>query len=883
MTTLYAEWDEHSRKNGYNKSHVYLSKSFAKSAPLAERALKLKLTKQAAAGWRVRNDHDSMIFEDSLGHLMRDYIEAQQRRRDYDRYFVLATRYGVFDEAEFAFDASPGQRYFTKVDSATRMLQKRWDMYWPMKKLRMHRACRFMQTLFRKYRAYKKWHPRIVLRMKYGKRTYYRYCLIKWKEYNHLCVKIRAAIAWQLSTYVRLCFSSWKTHCIGMKKDRSSKMTRFILRAKAGSLLGFFMKWSRFAAYSKRILRTARRIVQNPHLYVWVEYTKNRKLRRRRHRACALIQSRFRGIKDRGYYRKMRQAGTALFMFALRVIARRRMRVLRKRNEEDGFLKWYPTELATRHHKAVEKERRRLISCQQTVHDKEAAAIADLRRHLRTKNGRMQIRHLLEQKKKSKVRRKAVGKIDIAHITELQMRQNTKFGCLPSFGGARYGAVHVKEDLIQQCSNLMRTMGSHDFNARSPAKYKCIMPHCNTYFVAEDQYRAHLENPSNHQPLDPGMADFHVLMKSPKTQELLRKHFGVRYGINTQVNCLDLWTCIQDWRRITIKTESYVHKAGQFYEAHLRPNCPRPADLHFEELAELHSKMDVVLKREYEGFYRLSAMNRGIFKQLLGFEGRTFEEWTTENIIPADLFNTLEYHCFSKLYRLYLETSFQSSEECAEILSLRDQQKIEHRAADFQLYLTLRKENFKLWVVEFKVHENILETEAAEKSLEIFMSLSEAYLEIALSDELFSDCSRRGYIEQLRHEETSLLADDASVWAEGVVLENVYDHYAEAIVKTMWDKPDCRKSLMEFAGFLEPRKRVDWSRRKTVATDWFQDFLNDAVEEEKKHFGLDENRAAIRIQKHARSRQGRRKAKKVFVNSFGKRYFWNLKHNILSV
>lgn len=875
MAILHAEWTEHSRKNGYNKKHVYLSKNFVKNAPLSERALKLKLTKQAAMGWRVRNDQDTMLYEDSVGHLMRDYAEAQHRRRDYDRYFVLATRYGVFDENEFSADSSPGDRYFKKVDSAARMLQSRWDLYWPMKKLRMHRACRFMQTLFRRYRAFKKWHPIIVLRVKYGKKTYYRFCLMKWKEYNNLCVKIRAAIAWQLSTYVRLCFSSWKTYWIEVKKDRTMKMKRFILRAKADSLVEYFLKWTRFAAYSKRILRTARRIVQNPHLYVWVEYTKARKERRRKHIACARIQSLFRGTKQRQYYSKVQGAKFALYLFALKVLAARKVRILRRLAEEDGFEKWYPSELVIRHHKAIEKERRRLISCQQTVHDKEAAAIADLRRHFRTKNGKMQIRYLMEQKKKTKVRRKAVGKISIHDIAELQENSKPKSGCLPNFLGAqKLGVVHIKDDLIQQCSNLMRTMGLHDFNARSPPTYKCIMPHCNTYFVTEDQYRIHLKSPSNHLALDPNMANFHVLLKSPKTQELLRKHFGVRYGINTQVNCLDLWTCIQDWRRITIKTESFVHKAGQFYEAHIRPGCPRPADLHFEELSELHKKMDVVLKREYEGFYKLNLMNRGIIERILSFEGRTFEEWTTENIIPVELFNTMEYHCFCKLYKLFTDPSCQNSEECLEILQLREQERAEHKAADFELYKTLRKENFKLWVFEFKVHESLLEDEAVCKSLEIFEQTTDAFLNLLVDTEVQKMSLHCGYHAQRCHEEICLLADDSTLWAEMAIIEDVYNFYAECIVKTMWEKPDCRKSLMEFTGFLEPKKRPEWLKKKSIATDWFQDFLNDAVEEEKRHFGLDNNTASIRIQKIARSRQGRRKAKKNFVQSYGKRCYY---------
>ena len=555
----------------------------------------------------------------------------------------------------------------------------------------------------------------------------------------------------------------------------------------------------------------------------------------------------------------------------LRVLAHRRVRLKRKEDEENGFEKWYPTELASRHHKAVERERRRLINCQQTVHDKEIAAIADLRRHFRTKNGKLQIRCALRRKKKGNVRRNAVVRIDPLHMPNLEPKKRTSW--FPQiFGAPKLGAQQVKDDLIQQCSTLMRTMGTHDFNARSPPTYKCILPHCSTYFVSEDQYRTHLERPSNHKPCDPDMASFHVLLKSLKTQELLRKHFGVHYGINTQVNCLDLWTCIQDWRRKTIKTESYVHKAGQFYEAHVRPGCPRPANIHFDEIHELHEKMKIVLRREYEGFYKLSTMDSGTLRRLFGFSGKVFEEWTVENIIPAELFNLLEYHCFCKLFMLYKQQSFQESEEGKVMAQLKEEERKAHRDADFLLYQTLRKENFRNWVVDFKINENHLEMEAFEKSTELYNTLSNEFFEALLEDEVKKESSLRGYNEQINHEESCLLSDDAANWAEVVVLEDVFTFYAETLIKTMWEKPDCRKSLMEFAGFLEKKKRVDWSKRKSVAVDWFQDFLNDAVEEEKSHYGLDVDSAATRIQKIARGRIYKRQVKRVFVNTFGKRY-----------
>ena len=39
-----------------------------------------------------------MLFEDDQSYLVSIYMDAQERKRDYDRYFVLATRYGHYSE-----------------------------------------------------------------------------------------------------------------------------------------------------------------------------------------------------------------------------------------------------------------------------------------------------------------------------------------------------------------------------------------------------------------------------------------------------------------------------------------------------------------------------------------------------------------------------------------------------------------------------------------------------------------------------------------------------------------------------------------------------------------------------------------------------------------
>ena len=137
-----------------------------KLAPLAQRAMKLIMAQDAAAAYRLRCDRDTMSYEDDLSYLVSRYTDAHERRLDYDRYFVLATRYGHYDENEFYRDSRPGQRYWKRVMKAVRGVQRIWGSYWAVRRLRLFRGARAMQTLFRAFYAYKWNHPVIIMRMK---------------------------------------------------------------------------------------------------------------------------------------------------------------------------------------------------------------------------------------------------------------------------------------------------------------------------------------------------------------------------------------------------------------------------------------------------------------------------------------------------------------------------------------------------------------------------------------------------------------------------------------------------------------------------------------------------------------------------------------------
>ena len=95
-------WREIVKKNNYN-STIDRDPSYLEHGNLVQRAQKLKEARRITKLWHVNRNRDSMSFEDDFAYLYRKYFIAKMRKLDYDRYYILAARYGPYDESKPQF------------------------------------------------------------------------------------------------------------------------------------------------------------------------------------------------------------------------------------------------------------------------------------------------------------------------------------------------------------------------------------------------------------------------------------------------------------------------------------------------------------------------------------------------------------------------------------------------------------------------------------------------------------------------------------------------------------------------------------------------------------------------------------------------------------
>jgi len=545
---LKEKWETFCAQNHYNKPHLYIKDSYLKTAPVSQRALKLRLVRSAVETWRLRKDRDSMLFEDDLSYLMGKYVEARVRQKDYDRYYILAARYGPYSEKEFNLDPRPGRRFFIAASRGAIKLQMLWDRYWAVMKLRRYRACRTIQKYYRRRFYYKKYHPIINLRLKIGKKTYYMFCWHAWLRYNHICRLIKEALTYQFGTFIRKNFAAWKQHVREVTDSRNARSKVMRARAKGALVYFKFKAWVRFSTGNRNLKRRLRRLFGFPHFDMWVQHVKWQKYMKNVNLAAEKVQAVFRAVIARQRFLRKKRAVAVLRTFNQLVLCVRVVKHKRRKTVLQEFEVWSPDEIVRRATRLNEIERQRIGKRQQFVQDKEKGAIAGLRKHLNSPDG-------------------------FAQIAEILRSSSTAEKMNALYPEKKYNSLHkearqhvIARCLADECSKCIRQLETHNFNTKHPPFLVCPDTRCAATFTTEAQYHSHMIESEIHAGMEPQFSRFHMMLRHQRGQDLLRGYLMRLHGISGPVAYLDAWNAIQEWKKLPSLSDTYESKAINIIE-----------------------------------------------------------------------------------------------------------------------------------------------------------------------------------------------------------------------------------------------------------------------------------------------------------------------------
>lgn len=407
-TTLHANWAKHVAHYAFDTPFVYRDYADAsedkigielqdpqsswllKGAPVHMQEKKIKMAKRAAVAFRLRKDRDTMLFEDDRSFLCQQMFEAKTRALDYERYCSLALIFGPMPEDEWAKAKSrPGLQYFVRATANALAIQRCWNVFWSRYKLLRFRAARRVQTKFRAWYGFKSLHPLVILRLKFGKRTYYIFCMARWREYNAIVRNIKTHMEHVRTRWARRCYASWKGYAFKKSAKKRQILETFRLRFDARTAC--FARMRQFTAKSQRIKLWLRTTWNLPQWIMWKQFVAGNKRLKALSRVIVPVQAFMRMRLKQQFYLKMRAVRPILMKFLFVLYCKGMTQRAREEAVLKKFVNWGPEETARRAAVKTDNERRRQLRELQVAEDKASTALAALRKHLRSGNGKNQL------------------------------------------------------------------------------------------------------------------------------------------------------------------------------------------------------------------------------------------------------------------------------------------------------------------------------------------------------------------------------------------------------------------------------------------------------------------------------------------------------------
>lgn len=883
-------------------------------------------------------------------------------------------------EKEFLKDDRPGRRYFQRTTKAALVIQRLWDRYWAVAKLRRFRLIRTIQKHWRRYIIYKKLHPVICLRMKIGKKTYYRFALGRWKEYNAMCKWIRESIAFFLESKAQQCFKAWKGWARSNREERNRRMGKVLLRAKQPIAYNKLRQWKLFVRHVKQLKRRLKLLFQVPHFYRWIDFVKWRKHLRKLHKAATLMQALGRRLLGRNKLRRRKQAQRKVMSFVAMAISKMGVNVLRTAHLRLLYLDWKPGELNRRMHRRNEQERQRLQRRQLLLADRERQTINELKSFLSSSAGIKQLEELAQNK-----------------ITEKQQKSFFRWG-LNTVEKHRL-LDEFARNLKDHCVAVTRAVEAQAFEVKYPSFIRCLHPLCGACFAAEDQYHSHLTLSAAHQATKQQQANdtvealltvkrvaaiisddghslrykdhtrarydssnsdtssdwdaedeneakftlatekavsekkhlpqfipltstqYHLLLRHGKGFEQLRHRWLSLLGLSGPVNLIDAWAALQELHRTPANGPQFVSKVLALYDLYLRPDAPRRCivglNLSVEYERELFAMIEVQRLRlegnvnlgnnqnnqnnkitsttGYPGLYRRHQYAPSSTMECLGMDGPFLKRCDPEQVFLPPVLEQLEYAIFIQLFTAYQadEFAFLSSDEGKAYL---EEIALEKRLQEDELYrdfLKQRNGSILDWARAYKSHEDDMREKAGIAVKDLLDLEIDRLFCLAAKQEVKRKATEYRHVEQAKHEELALLLDEALAHAEEDTLELLFSFYVKSLLVAMWEVPDNRRGMMQFAGFLkvnlrgaknaasraaaiaQSNKSSGRSAASTAAQEsrvWFDNFFKETSTVEKKQAPLNKDMAAIKIQRRWRAGRGRGITRRIFARTFKKYY-----------
>jgi hypothetical protein len=367
---------------------------------------------------------------------------------------------------------------------------------------------------------------------------------------------------------------------------------------------------------------------------------------------------------------------------------------------------------------------------------------------------------------------------------------------------------------------------------------------------------------------------FVYMLRHNRGQEWIRSFIANKYGVSSELNCLDFWSLVQDWKKSHHLSANYARKGISLYETYLRPFGTRYIGLSIDE--NLINAFEVYKDKEFDGLWKEGRATKSWVRLMLHLPKRRYKMFSLDNIIRPNIFNMLESESFFKVYRtIESAKEFETSYQMKSYKNILAVDSINREKNMFRDYKTSRHDDYLEWSRLFKIDELEILRIACETTEKILDIKSASFNELIVIEGVRERQILEMHRQQKPHENHKAAVEDALFWAEDDTLDDIFDRYVRDLINTMLDRPECRKGLLEYAGMvkLNMNKRLTNKKgKKKENDDWYYESFQKSVEKEKKTLPLEVSIAVKRMQARFRSRLCRNRMRKLISQQYVKKF-----------
>jgi hypothetical protein len=249
-----------------------------------------------------------MMEEEEEQRAVARLIEAEEREADFEKFVILADRFGALDGELFCMSRRPGRLYENLAYASAVLIQIWWKIMWPHRKVVKEAAARLLQRVWRgkqaramfKYMRLNEDKVRLCASRLFQRLQ--RHVMDKWREWAHQQVRVKRLMKRVMQGMEKHVMQLWREGALEAIEERNTKlraaMHRYLNRKKFQVLHGWL-------GYTQQMLRLkammSRRMAAVEHQFFleWAEYVHDVVWERKRLHGATTIERVGRGMLGR--------------------------------------------------------------------------------------------------------------------------------------------------------------------------------------------------------------------------------------------------------------------------------------------------------------------------------------------------------------------------------------------------------------------------------------------------------------------------------------------------------------------------------------------------------------------------------------------------------